>query len=101
MRDLMARLRLVDENDGVAGPGDFRAKPETIAAARAIIASFENPPPIDGEVMRTICRWIHRTDKFGIGDGRGHAAATLRVFLGAPSTVMLWPNRSSARWHPS
>jgi hypothetical protein len=39
--------------------------------------------PDDGgkEVMRTICLWIHRTDKFGIGDGRAHAIATLRPFL--------------------
>jgi hypothetical protein len=31
--------------------------------------------------MRTVCRWIYRGDKLGIGDGRGHATATLRVFL--------------------
>ena len=78
----MARLRLVDDDVGVAvRPGEFWAKPATIAAAGAIVNSFENAPPVDPEVMRTICRWIHRSDKYGIGDGRGHATATLRVFL--------------------
>jgi hypothetical protein len=71
----MTELRLVDDND-IA-----RHKPETFSAARAIVNSFEDPPPIDAEVMRTICRWIHRGDRYGIGDGRGHATATLRVFL--------------------
>ena len=53
---------------------------KTAAEVRAVLAAFDDVPPLDDAVRLTLQKWLYRQDKFFGGGGAGHITMVLRVF---------------------
>lgn len=51
------------------------------AKVRAVLAAFDDVPPIDDQVRMTLQRWLYRQDRYFGGGGAGQITMVLRVFL--------------------
>ena len=83
------KVRRLDDDDdddlppppGVVPYRELWDNAKTAAEVRAVLAAFDDVPPLDDAVRLTLQKWLYRQDKFFGGGGAGHITAILRIFL--------------------
>ena len=88
MKRKVGRSRLVEDDDdddlppppGVVPYRESWDNAKTAAEVRAVLAAFDDLPPVDDAVRLTLQKWLYRQDKYLGGGGAGQITMVLRVF---------------------